>query len=180
MNSIFTHTYNLNLPNFPIAAQRGHVFLNFPADALISIGSLCDHRCILYLDDYTITILRHSTNVLQGHHTPSSPHLRIDLIPTMIYLPHQNKCYARAAQVLTQTAYTVVSCSQHTTVGQRIALLHAVLRLPALSTLCQALDVGFINSLPEITSMPVRKYPPPSITMIKDHLDQIHTNQRST
>lgn len=44
----------------------------------------------------------------------------------------------------------------------------------------KALDTGFLLSLPEITSTLLRKYPPPSVIMIKCHLDHEHKNQGST
>ena len=63
---------------------------------------------------------------------------------------------------------------------QRIALLNDALGFPALSTLCNALDEGFITSLPEITKKNVRKYPPPSAEMVQGHLDPVRRNAGST
>ena len=77
-------------------------------------------------------------------------------------------------------AYTAVPCVPHATISQRIAFLHAILGSPILSTLCQSLDAGYLNFVPEITALLVRKYPLPSIAMLKGHLDQVHMNQRST
>ena len=53
-------------------------------------------------------------------------------------------------------------CPPMATLEQRIAFLHAAMCDPALSTLCSAIDAGFLSSFPEITSALVRKYPPPS------------------
>ena len=52
-------------------------------------------------------------------------------------------------------------CPPMATLEQRIAFLHAAMCDPALSTLCSAIDAGFLSSFPEITSALVRKYPPP-------------------
>ena len=43
----------------------------------------------------------------------------------------------------------------------------------------KALDTGFLSSIPEITSALLRKYPPPSVPMIKGHLDQVRKNEGS-
>ena len=64
----------------------------------------------------------------------------------------------------------------HALISQRITFLHAAMGSPALSTLCRAIDAGFLTTIPEITSMLVRKYPPPSVPMIKGRLDQIRKN----
>ena len=71
-------------------------------------------------------------------------------------------------------------CAPHATITQRITFLHNALGSPALSTICQVLDAGYLTFMPEITMTLVRKYPPPSIVMIKGHLDQVCMNQRST
>ena len=64
--------------------------------------------------------------------------------------------------------------------AQRISFLHGALVFPELSTLYDALDEGFLTSLPEITSKFVRKYPPPSATMVQGHLYQTGRNVGST
>ena len=62
-------------------------------------------------------------------------------------------------------------CPPMATLEQRIAFLHAAMCDPALSTLCSAIDAGFLSSFPEITSALVRKYPPQSAAMVQGHLD---------
>ena len=71
-------------------------------------------------------------------------------------------------------------CPPLATLQQRIAFLHAALCNPALSTLCDALDAGYLTSWPELTSKLVRKYPPPSRAMMQGHLDQRRRNAAST
>ena len=178
--SMSTHTCDLNFPQLPMGAQQGHIFPSFPAGALISIGLLYDHGCTAHLNDRTITIVRHGTTILKGYRALSFPLWRINLSPPTFHQPHQLKNYAHIAQVLAQMAYTAVLCAPHVTIGQRIAFLHAALESPALSTLFQALNAGYLTSMPEITAALVRKYPLPSIAMIKGHLDQVFMNQRST
>ena len=131
-----TNKCDLDLPRLLISAQRSHIFSNFPASALISIGLLCNHGCTAHLDDCTIIIVRNGTTVLKFYRTPASPLWRINLPPPTFHQPHQLKNYAHAAQVLAQTAYTAVLCALHATIGQRVAFLHTVLGSPALSTLC--------------------------------------------
>ena len=51
-----THTYLLNLPNLPPEARQGHIFPQFSAGALLSIGVLCNHGCTADLDATSIRI----------------------------------------------------------------------------------------------------------------------------
>jgi len=59
--------------------------------------------------------------------------------------------YAITAQKLQMAvAYNAVTCTLPATIAQHIAFLHSALCSPALSTLCDALDTGFLFSFPEI------------------------------
>ena len=165
-----THTCELLLPTLPPAARKAHVFPDFPTGALLSIGLLCDHGCTAHLDKNSMVIIRNNTIVLKGTRSPSSPVWTVDP-PTTVPTSHQTpQLHANIATHSPPLA----------TLQQRIAFLHAALCNPALSTLCDALDAGYLTSWPELTSKLVRNYPPPSRAMMQGHLDQRRRNAAST
>ena len=63
---------------------------------------------------------------------------------------------------------------------QLIAFLHGALGLSALFTLCDALDKGYLTSLPDISAKLIRKHPTTYAAMIQGHLYQIRRNTGST
>ena len=168
-----THTCDLLLTTFPPEARKAHIFPNSAAGALLSIGVMCDHGCTAHLDKNTITICRKGTIIMHGHRQHPNDLWTIDStcinqkLPTMNHPPLHTACIA-------------TPCPHYSTIAQHVAFLHGAMCFPALSTLCDALDEGFLTSLPEITSKLVRKYPPPSATMVQGHLDQTRQNVGST
>jgi hypothetical protein len=68
----------------------------------------------------------------------------------------------------------------HNTIAARVSFYHASLFSPALSTWCAAIDAGHFTTWPGLTSITVRKYPPQSMAMHQDHLDQVRMNSSST
>jgi hypothetical protein len=81
---------------------------------------------------------------------------------------------------IANTASTANAVINNPNLAERIAFYHASMFSPALSTWCTAIDAGHFTSWPELTSAQVRRYPPPSIAMVKGHLDQERASVRST
>ena len=61
-----------------------------------------------------------------------------------------------------------------------VALAHAALFSPALTTMEAALRKGFLTNFPGLTMKSLRKHPPKSRATVKGHLDQMRQNVRST
>jgi hypothetical protein len=61
-----------------------------------------------------------------------------------------------------------------------VAFMHAALFSPAISTLTQAIDKGYIHHFPGLTAQTIRRHPPFSTATVKGHQDQIRKNVRST
>jgi hypothetical protein len=77
--------------------------------------------------------------------------------------------------------HTANAVNPKTNLADRIGFYHAAMGSPALSTLCDAIDSGFLVTFPgELTSAQVRRHPPTLVAMIKGHLDQQRANLRST
>jgi hypothetical protein len=66
------------------------------------------------------------------------------------------------------------------TASELVAFAHATLFSPALTTLENALNKGYLTNFPGLSAKLLRKHPPTSIAMVKGHLDQSRKNQRST
>ena len=97
-------------------------------------------------------------------------------------LPDKSLAILQGAPSTTKRHWRQNSCHAllpHYTTAQRVAYLHATLGSPSISTLCQALDAGFLQGLP-LTAQQVRRNPPQSVAMWKGHLDLNRANQRST
>ena len=186
-----THTCDFDLPSLPPEARHGHIFPNFPAGALLSIGVLCDAGCRVSFDNERMIVVYKGNAILRGtrSETETNKLWCIDepvSQPSQQSAPMQPQRHAFAAAFISaqNTPAFVLAAKLKTTpyatIADRIAFLHGALGNPALSTLCKALDAGFLASWPEITSELVRKYPPRSAAMVQGHLDQTRRNARST
>ncbi len=83
--------------------------------------------------------------------------------------------------------YQSPPCLQHSyaalntaTPAKVVVFAHAALFSPALSTLHQALQRGYLPNFMGLTTQALKKYPPQSVAMIKGHLNQTRKNQQLT
>ena len=127
---------------------KAHIFPNFSAGALISVGIMCDHGCTSHLDKNKTTICRNGAIILHGHRHHTNG--RWTIYYTYI-IPYK-----------TSTSHPL----QYSTMVQCISFLHGSLGFPSLYTLCGVPDRGFLTSLPEIFAKLVIKYPPPSAAIM--------------
>jgi hypothetical protein len=153
-----THIAELVIPKLPKSARVVHVVPALSTKSLISIGQLCDAGCIATFDATTATISYENETVLVGHRTEETKLWHLELP-----LPDH-------------TAYAAGSAKP----ADLVALSHATLFSPALSTLEKALNKGYLTNFPGLDADSLRKYPPNSIPMVKGHLDQSRKNQQST
>ena len=66
-------------------------------------------------------------------------------------------------------------------VPDMVAFSHATLFSPRISTLQQALDLGYeVKQFPGLTSASLKQHPPNSVSTAKGHLDQIRAGKQST
>jgi hypothetical protein len=158
-----THEADLDLPMLPPAARHIHIVPDLACTSLISMGQLCDAGCTIAFTATTITVSNNGTIVLTGHRTPLTRLWHFTL-PTPSPLPTLPSNYALAS-------------IGFATPAEIIAFAHAALFSPALSTLHQALEKGYLINFPGLTPTLLRKHPPRSIAMIKGHLDQTRKNQ---
>ena len=169
-----THTAILDLPHLPPAARIAHIFPTLSSGSLLSIGLLCDHGCTATFNLHTVDITLDGATILTGTRSPTTNLWTIDLSQlrppaTPIFLSHHQPQHRINALLATDA-----------TIARRVAFYHAALFSPSLSTWCTAIDAGHLTTWPDLTSAQVRRHPPPSIPMIKGHLDQQRANLQST
>ena len=173
-----THTCDLILPpSVPHLAKRAHIFPNFPGAALISVGTLCDEGCTVHFNTANLIVVCDGAIILTGTRTNASGLWIVNASPRRSATITPQPAHHTAPPVCNSLARP---CPPLATLEQRIAFLHASMCNPALSTLCSAIDAGFLSSFLEITSALVRKYPPQSAAMVQGHLDQVRRNTAST
>ncbi|KAI2490331.1 hypothetical protein MHU86_24250 [Fragilaria crotonensis] len=169
-----THTATLDLPLLPPAARFAHIFPTLSSGSLLSIGLLCDHGCTATFNPHSVDITLDGATILTGTRSPTTNLWTIDLSAHQpparpIFLSHHQPSHSINALL-----------ANDATIARRVAFYHAALFSPSLSTWCSALDAGHLTTWPDLTSAQVRRHPPPSIPMIKGHLDQQRANLQST
>jgi hypothetical protein len=113
----------------------------------------------LHLTKVIMRIIHNGICILQGQRNPSSNLWKIDDGDTVATPPDIRHHQADAA-IGSPTSAELVSYA------------HATLFAPALSTIKQALNMGWIHNFPGLTAKTLRRHPPRSIPMVKGHLDQ--------
>jgi hypothetical protein len=162
-----THEAELDFPSLNAQARHVHVVPGLRGCSLLSIVRLCDSGYTVTFDKVTMRILHNGICIMHGERNPSNNLWKIvhesSVAPPPTFPHHQ----AQAAIGSPTTA-------------ELVAYAHATLFLSALSTIEQALAMGWIHNFPGLTTKTIRRHPPRSIPMVKGHLDQARKNQRST
>jgi hypothetical protein len=142
-----THEGELPITGVPDQACHVHIVPVLATNTLLSIGQMGDAGCITF-DDKTATIDYDNVTVLTGSNHTLHTHLWHINIPT-------TPTGASTDQPI-ESAYAIGA----TTPAQLFMFAHAALFSPALSTLNQALQAGFLLNFPGLSSKLLRKYPP--------------------
>ena len=158
----------LDLTFFPLEVREGHIFPQFPAEALLSIGLLYNHGCVAELYAKLIRIQLHRTTILRCTRYPATklwcitpPNLARHIVESPPDTPpHINN--------------TTIWHTPYSTITYRIPFIHGAMGFPVPLTLCNTLDTSYLSSFLEITATLVRKYPPCSTATAQDHIDQQH------
>ena len=162
-----THQAELDIPTLPPAARTIHIFPDLQNGTLLSIGQLCDAGCDAHFTKDSVVIKHNGTPVLHGQRTGSNG---------LWYLTEPQHIESLHEANDTRPAFLPAS----TKAADIVAFMHAALGSPAFSTLCKAIDAGYIHGIPGLTSRTVRNHPPFSIATVKGHQDQARKNVQST
>jgi hypothetical protein len=168
-----THEAELDLPSLPLAARRVHIVPALHTSSLLSMGQLCDAGCIVTFDATSVTVHLANERILEGIRTPETGLWQLSIVPTSPPPP----LLQQSTPLLLHQSFSAVHSA---TPSELVAFAHATLFSPALSTLDTALSRGYLPHFIGLTAKTLRKYPPPSVAMVKGHLDQSRKNQNST
>ena len=156
-----TEMGELDIPALPIAARHAHIVPALNGQSLISIGQLFDSGCDVTLNAMTIAVNHEGTPIFHGTRNPATKLWELDASQT------EPVEFSNAA---------IGSPSPE----NLVALAHAALFSPALTTMETALRKGYLTNFPGLTTRSFRRYPPKSRATVKGHFDQTRQNIRST
>jgi hypothetical protein len=165
-----THTCTLKLPNLPGAAQSAHIFPKMQS-ALLSIPKLCDAGCTAHFSNTTVVVRTwDGTVVLRGQRDPITKLWEVPLAP------HTNGPTKPPQHVVTVANSTY----KQKTLQELLSFLHATAGSPTVATWCPAINRGYYNTRPGLTSQLVRKYLPKAPVTVMGHLHMQRQGVRST
>ena len=143
------------------------------------MGQLCDAGCVVTFDAMSVTVTLHNKVILNGIRTPATGLWHLSMVQPSLppALPSPPTVAPTISPPLLHQSYAAMHSA---TPSELVAFAHATLFSPALSTLKQALDRGYLPNFVGLTAKALTKHPPHSVAMIKGHLDQARKNQRST
>ena len=146
-----THTCRLAIPSLPPEACTQHLYPEMKTAGLLSIGQLCDHGYTATFSQYRL-VIRNSANdiILIGQRIPKG---ELNYTNGMWIVQMDNNTKTPTTSML-HTANAVVLAS--TTQADLAKLHHASLGFPSSSTLCDAIDRGFLASFPGLTTKVVK------------------------
>ena len=169
-----THRGYLPITQLSQAARESDIFPGLTQSSLISIGQLCDDGCTVvfkqnwaYIYKDGKLIMRGKRNLRNGMYEVNIKHLEVNesLLSANTNIPD----YAKINNIYHITKTREV-----------IQYLHRCCFSPKISTWCNAIDCGFFQSWPHLSSKLVRKYLPISEATTKGHLHRTPQNLRST
>ena len=167
---------HLAIPAVPKAANQARVFDELKSGNLLSIGQLCDNNCTATFNKQSMHVNNaNGEEVLQG---PRDARTGL----WTVQIPMSNSVTAakppdrKGATV--ETANGVIR--KKTTKSELAEYIHASLGSPAPSTLIDAVNKGFLTSIPGLDADLIQNHLPKSIASMKGHLQQTRQNIQST
>jgi hypothetical protein len=149
-------------------ARHIHVVPGLRGCSLLSITPLWDSGYEVTFDKVIMRIVQNGLCILQGQRNPSNSLWKTDTGGTVTTPSDIHHHRANGVAIGSPTAAELVSYAPATIFSL------------AVSTVEQALDMGWIHNFPGSTAKTRRQHPPQSIPMVKGHLVQSRKNQRST
>ena len=138
-----THKAKLKLPHLPPAAKEVHVFPSLASGSLMSIGQLCDSGCTATFTNTSAIVTHNGKPVITGLRNPTSK--LWELTPT-----------AQPPGPSNPSSNSMIGCPS---TAARVRFYHAAFFSPALSTLQQAIEAGYLHSIPGLTTSALRRPP---------------------
>ena len=157
-----THKDTIPLsPHIDLKAQTGHILDSLQTGLLVSIGKLCDDKCVTIFTKNNVFITKNGMKLIKGHRTR----------PTGLYtIPcPQPIQYANSA---------IRNCKTRTDLAH---FLHGAAFRPTQSSFLRAIKQGHFNTWPGLTAQLITKHLPKAIfATSQGHLRGKQQNIRST
>jgi hypothetical protein len=174
-----TNTLELLLNKLPKAAREAHEAPTI-TNNLLSVSVLCDAGCEVYFHGHGCEITFNGETIVRGWRDLASRMWRISLIPdggNNIIPADDTSDITSEVKMPDFFANSIYECE---TTGQLIHYYHATMGYPVTSTWCKAIDAGYFQGWPGLTSKRVRKF----IKIVSEtemgHMDQRKVGIRST
>ena len=159
-----TNLGDLDIPALPVAARQAHIVPALNGQSLISLGQLCDSGCDVTLNATSVDVTHDGTTIFHGKRNPATKLWELDAPQT-------------EPPTATESSNAAIGAPSP---ANLVALAHAALFSPALTTMEAALRKGYLTNFPGLTARSFRRYPPKSRATVKGHFDQTRQNVRST
>ena len=174
-----THEADLDLPSLPLSARRVHIVPALKSVSLLSMGQLCDAGCCVTFDARAVSVHLDNRLLLTGTRDIATGLWHLGLLANTASHSTSETTSAPISQSPPPVQHSYAALNSATP-AELVAFAHASLFSPALSTLQQALQRGYLPNFMGLTAQALNKYPPQSVAMVKGHLDQTRKNQLST
>ena len=174
-----TNTLQLLLTKLPPAARIAHEAPTL-TNNLLSVSVLCDTGCEVFLHMHGCEITFNGETIVRGWRDLATNMWRISLIPDdgdrVIPLDASNDA-PTDVKIPDFFANSIYECNN---TRQLIEFYHATMGYPVTSTWCKAIDAGYFQGWPGLTSKRVRKFIKVVPETEKGHMDQQRAGTRST
>jgi hypothetical protein len=160
-----SHTPDLNIPEFNIAASKAHVFPGMAHHSLLSAGQLCNEGYIVTVQRDTVTICNsENSKLLSGPGDVTTGLWRINLKQTHKHIPNP----------IVNNMYELRNT------GALVHYLHKALSSPTKAAMLQAVKDGHLITWSGLTEDTINKHLKLTPATAMGHMNQWRQNRRST
>ena len=168
-----THRGVIPVSELSLRGRSCDLFPGLTQYALIAVGQLCDDGCDVNFTRKFVEVTKNGKLVMKGKRNFKNGMYEVNIQNIML-----DNNYINSVQ--NKTTPQINNLYHLTKTKEVIQYLHRCCFAPKTSTWCDAIDNGFFQSWPHLTSKLVRKYLPPSEATVKGHQHRIQQNLRST
>jgi hypothetical protein len=156
-------------------AKVRHIFDNLKSGSLISIGQLCNDKCVALFTKYDVKILKHGKVIITGKRNAKNGLWNIPLAPK------DNSSPTIHPQPTNRPPHHANGAIQNLQTKEDLAgYLHGCNLSPLPSAFLRAVQRGHYKSLPGLTPSLISKHLPKALATSKGHLPMQQKNIRST
>ena len=165
-----THECELDIPQLPPAARKGHIIPGMKGHSLISLVQLCNAGCQIAITREALIVYYQGQEIMRGLKCNRTGLWLLPLTTKPLQQPISTDAPTNVAANVYQTSSR----------AEWIQYLHQACFSPNVDTWCKAIDNDQFMGWPGLTSKAVRKYLPPSTATAKGHMARNRKNVRST